>query len=264
MTLEKSKYVFPNLLTLLNLFCGFYSIRVAVTATSTHGIKIAAWLIGIAMFCDLFDGRVARMTGTQSDFGVQLDSLSDAVSFGLAPATLMYAWGLKPIGEIGAFFAFVYVACAIIRLARFNVKSLNQNESSSIDYFQGLPTPLAAGTVISIVMAHVAITDHNYVTSSWNVALLSVLLGGLMVSNVKYKTFKDTDFSPGLAIGIMSVGVIMFAVGYITEPSVPFVFVLLSYIFFGLGNRIYRSARRRLLGGDIDENFIVEAVEDEG
>ena len=143
MDLTRAKYLLPNSLTMASAFCGFASIHLSLTGSTVTQFSTAAWLLVVAMFLDAFDGRVARMTKSESELGVQLDSLADAVSFGLAPAFLMYAWGLSSLGTLGLFAAFIYAAGAILRLARFNVMA-SQHEGVT-RHFLGLPSPLAAG-----------------------------------------------------------------------------------------------------------------------
>ncbi|MFP4599158.1 MAG: CDP-diacylglycerol--serine O-phosphatidyltransferase [Persicimonas sp.] len=259
MDLSKSKYILPNLLTLTSVFCGISSIQLAITAQTAEQLQLAAWLIVAAMLCDLFDGRVARMTGAQSEFGVQLDSLADAVSFGVAPAMLLYSWGLEPLGVLGLFFAFVYAGCAIMRLARFNVTAKADGGKSR--YFEGLPTPLAAGAVVSIVMAHLTVTIEPTTGAYWNVAAMSVLMGGLMVSNVRYRTFKDFNVRGrgGLALAVMLV--VVAGVSVAARPSVAFVTIMVMYIVVGLGGGLVELGRA-FFGADAeDHDYLSDPVE---
>lgn len=262
MDLSKSKYIFPNLLTLSSVFCGVSSIYLSVTAASAEQFKLAAWLIVAGMLCDLFDGRVARLTNAQSEFGVQLDSLADAVSFGVAPGLLLFSWGMQPLGMLGIFFGFIFTACAIIRLARFNVTAAEDGGKSK--YFEGLPTPLAAGAVVSIIMAHLSLTGHAATGASWNVAAMSVILGGLMVSNVRYRTFKDFNVRGVGGIALAALLVLAAGVSAVAEPSVAFVTLMVMYIVVGLGGGIVDLGRN--LFGTVDgdeEEFLVETVEED-
>ncbi len=261
MNLGKSKYIFPNSLTLSSVFCGVSSIYLSSTAHSAHQLRLAAWLIVVGMLCDLFDGRVARMTNAQSEFGVQLDSLADAISFGVAPGLLLFNWGLKPLGMLGIFFGFVFAACAIMRLARFNVKAAEDGGKSK--YFEGLPTPLAAGAVVSIVMAHLSVTGHTTTGAYWNVAAMSVLLGGLMVSNVRYRTFKDFNVRGRGGAALAALLVLVAAVSVVARPSVAFVTIMVLYIIVGLGGGIVELGRN-LFGvvDEKDEEYLTEAVEE--
>ncbi|QDG52576.1 CDP-diacylglycerol--serine O-phosphatidyltransferase [Persicimonas caeni] len=262
MDLSKSKYIFPNLLTLSSVFCGVSSIYLSLTAASVDQLKLAAWLIVAGMLCDLFDGRVARMTNAQSEFGVQLDSLADAVSFGVAPGLLLFSWGMQPLGMLGIFFGFVFTACAIMRLARFNVKAAEDGGKSK--YFEGLPTPLAAGAVVSIIMAHLSLTGHTATGASWNVAGMSVILGGLMVSNVRYRTFKDFNVRGRGGIALALLLVLAAGVSAVAEPSVAFVTLMIMYIVVGLGGGLV-DLGRNLFGTveDDEEDYVVETVEED-
>ena len=147
------------------------------------------------MFFDAFDGRVARMTKTQSDFGMQLDSLADVISFGAAPGLLVYKWALAPLGFLGLFVSFAFAACGALRLARFNVLAHRGNKSSH-RFFVGLPIPLAAGTIVSLVIAHYkAFGSAADPTTRVPIAAVVALLAFLMVSTVRYRTFKDLHLS---------------------------------------------------------------------
>lgn len=261
MDLSKAKYIFPNALTLGSVFCGMSSIYQSLTATSTAELALAAWLIVVAMLCDLFDGRVARMTRAQSEFGVQMDSLADAISFGVAPGFLLFQWGLEPLGIGGIFVAFVFAGCAIMRLARFNVMS--SENGGKTRYFLGLPTPLAAGAVVSVILAHGSVTG-SMTGPTGNAAIMTLLLGGLMVSNVRYRTFKDVNFR-GRA-GVLLVGLVMAvaAVSVLARPSVAFVTIMVVYIVVGLGGGIVELGRH-ILGQEqgLDEEYRLETSEEE-
>jgi CDP-diacylglycerol---serine O-phosphatidyltransferase len=199
MKLEKLKFVLPNLFTVTSIFCGFYALTLCAGEASPAQLYQAALAIFFAMFFDGFDGRVARLTKTQSQFGVELDSLADVISFGVAPAMLVYKWALGPLGFIGLFVAFLYVACGALRLARFNV--LSQREDSS-RFFVGLPIPLAAGVIVSLVIAH-HLTRGRELGTGARVPYLVVVtvLALLMVSTLRYRTFKD------LRLNVTSLGI---------------------------------------------------------
>ncbi len=255
MKLENAKYILPNSFTMASLFAGFNSIYLSVTATEVQHMSLAAWLIVVAMICDGFDGRVARMTGSESEIGVQLDSLVDAVSFGIAPGFLLYTWGLTPLGLLGKFIAFLFAAAAIIRLARFNVTA-NEHEGV-MKYFFGLPTPLAAGAVVSIIMAHLALTGRVTTGATAAVAIMAILLGGLMVSNVKYRTFKDMKFSTKsiLMIALLVCGSVL--LGAYTRPSAAFVAIMILYISLGLFGTVV-SWSKTIFGDDDISDEIAE------
>lgn len=177
-------YLLPNLVTTVALFSGFY----AILASMDGKFEAAAIAIFVAMVFDGLDGRVARMTNTQSDFGVEYDSLSDMVSFGVAPAVVCYSWMLSDLGKLGWAAAFLYVSCAALRLARFNV----QVESADSRYFVGLASPSAAAVVAGMVWV-----GHD-VEATTSVAIIAFLItagaGLLMVVNCQYHSLKGFDF----------------------------------------------------------------------
>jgi CDP-diacylglycerol---serine O-phosphatidyltransferase len=184
--LRRGIYLLPNLLTLCALFAGFY----AVIAGMAGNFNEAGWAILVAGICDGLDGRIARLTNTQSAFGAQFDSLSDMVSFGMAPALIMFSWAFHPLGQVGWAASFIYMSCAALRLARFNV------QLGTVDkrYFVGLSSPVAAGFVSFVPW--VAFKHGIELTPmiSYLAALLTVFAGLLMISNYKYFSFKELQF----------------------------------------------------------------------
>lgn len=216
-------YILPNLLTTVNMFFGFFSIIAAIQKDfATASIAIVA----SAIF-DLLDGRVARMTRTTSHFGAEYDSLSDLVSFGLAPGITLFLWALQPFGRLGWLAAFFYVACAALRLARFNV----QKSVVEPGYFHGLPTPMAAGIVASAIMAF---NDLGWEASrSTLLLIITFLLGFTMVSNFRYRSFKDFDFRRRLPFTYLVLGVFLIAVIAI-QPEITLFILFLSYAVLGL------------------------------
>ena len=182
-------YLLPSVLTTFGMFAGFYSIISSINGDFT----IAAISILIAMMWDTLDGRVARLTNTQRAFGAEYDSLADLVSFGLAPALLVYQWTLYELGRFGWLAAFVYLACAALRLARFNTKVGTADKR----YFQGLPSPAAAGVIASMIWLKIwtfASFDSDVISMGYYLgAGITILCGLLMVSNVRYYSFKEFD-----------------------------------------------------------------------
>jgi len=182
-------YLLPSILTTFGMFAGFYSIIASINDDFT----LAAISIMIAMMWDALDGRVARLTNTQSDFGAQYDSLADLVSFGVAPALLVYEWSLSDLGRIGWLAAFIFLACAALRLARFNT----QVGISDKRYFQGLPSPAAAGVIASMIWLKFwkfEYFDFGIVSLSYYVGVsITIVCALLMVSNVRYYSFKELD-----------------------------------------------------------------------
>ncbi|MEC7596112.1 MAG: CDP-diacylglycerol--serine O-phosphatidyltransferase [Pseudomonadota bacterium] len=186
---KKGIYLLPSVLTTFGMFAGFYSIISSINGDFT----IAAISIMIAMMWDTLDGRVARLTNTQSAFGAEYDSLADLVSFGLAPALLVYQWTLYELGRFGWLAAFVFLACAALRLARFNT----QIGIADKRYFQGLPSPAAAGVIASMIWLKIwtfASFDSDVISLGYYLgAGITILCGLLMVSNVRYYSFKELD-----------------------------------------------------------------------
>jgi CDP-diacylglycerol--serine O-phosphatidyltransferase len=200
-TRHKGVYLLPNLFTTGALFCAFYAIVSAMNGNFSH----AALAIFASMLLDGMDGRVARMTNTQSAFGEQYDSLADMVSFGVAPALVVFTWALHDMGRWGWAAAFIYMACAALRLARFNTQIGVVDKK----YFIGLASPAAAALVTAIVWVWFDVNpDEN-----WSVvfAVITALTGLLMVSNFRYTSFKSVDFRGRVPFGFLLLVVMVFA-----------------------------------------------------
>jgi len=222
---SKGIYLLPNLFTTGALFSGFY----AVVASMNGHFDKAAIAIFIAMILDGLDGRVARMTNTQSEFGAEYDSLADMVSFGVAPALVAFSWSLQTLGQAGWVAAFIYVAGAALRLARFNT----QLETADKNYFTGLASPSAA----AIVAGTVWVFNDNGVAGidvSVLMALLVGLAGILMVSNVKYHSFKSVDLKGKVPFVAMLAVVGVFAVISIDPPIV----LLAIFLIYGIAGPV--------------------------
>ena len=191
---RKWLFVLPNLFTVSSIFCGIYAITQATSGSAATGETAALYFYRAAIaimfggFFDGCDGRVARLTRTESEFGVQLDSLADVITFGVAPAILLYEWALSPWGPLGVFVAGAFATCGALRLARFNV--MTAKHAGPAGYFVGLPIPLAAAVVVAIVVAVTQSPQHVTVTPL-PVAGVTLLLSWLMVSRVKYHSFKS-------------------------------------------------------------------------
>lgn len=235
-------FVLPNLFTVSSIFCGFYAITLCMGDAEPIDLYRAAIAIFFGMFFDMFDGRVARLTKTQSEFGVQLDSLADLVSFGAAPGVLLFRWCLYELDFIGLVVAFVYVACGALRLARFNV--LASREPGSSKYFVGLPIPLAAGTVVAMVMASYPYAEP-LLGGPPVVAAVTAVLAGLMVSNVRYRTFKDLRPSKKSVTIAFVVCLLFAAVSAQLKPTAALAALFIGYITLGLGEEIIFFKRRR-------------------
>lgn len=241
--LRKAMFVLPNLFTVSSIFLGFYALVLCAGDATPEQLYQAALAIFFAIFFDGFDGRVARMTKTQSEFGVQLDSLADVISFGAAPALLVYKWALAPLGFVGLFVAFSFAACGALRLARFNVLA-QRGEKSSSRFFVGLPIPLAAGAIVALVIAH-----YRQFGSTTNaathapVAAVVVVLSFLMVSTIRYRTFKDLHLSTKSLAVFLFLSAAGLAVGIATRASVVLVVYMAAYIAMGIAESVIAKAR---------------------
>ena len=249
--LRKTLFVLPNLITLGSVFCGFNAIRI-VSKDQPAEIDVyrAAVLLIFAMLFDMMDGRVARMTKTQSAFGLQLDSLADIISFGLAPALLVYKWVLHREPIPGILTAFVFVSCAAIRLARFNVLSSAPSGAPTKPgkYILGLPSPPAAGILISLMVANHgvggALGDERYTLLLF---IVTIALGLLMVSNVRFRSFKELKVNTAtLLLVLFTVGSSVF-VWQRFKPQFVLIWLLSVYVLIGLVETL-RVLSRRLRG----------------
>lgn len=233
-------YLLPNLLTTGALFAGFY----AIVASMNGQFEAAALAIFVAMFFDGLDGRVARLTNTQSAFGVQYDSLSDMVSFGVAPALVAFSWALSSLGKVGWAVAFLYVAGAALRLARFNTQAASADNS----FFRGLASPAAAALLASMVWSA---TDFGLLRDElpFAVAVIAALVtagaGVLMVSNFRYQSFKKFDFRRRVPFVIILLLVLVVGLVTVDPPRilliVAFVYALSGPVQFLLWRRRQRT-----------------------
>lgn len=251
---RKGIYILPNLFTLAALFGGFYAI---VMAMNGH-FDLAAIGVFCAMVLDSLDGRVARMTNTESAFGEQMDSLSDMVSFGAAPALIAYEWGLRGLGRWGWIAAFVYCACAALRLARFNVNT------SVVDkrYFQGLPSPAAAAMVagfiwllteLGVARGESAWLEWNTIT--WLMFALTLYAGLTMVTNVPFYSFKDVQMKKTVPFAVIVLIALLLAMVSIRPPVILFC-IFMVYGLSGYGVYAWRRAkgiRTSVISTSIDE-----------
>ncbi len=225
---RKGIYILPNLFTLAALFGGFYAIVMAMNGRFDQ----AAIGVFCAMVLDSLDGRVARMTNTQSAFGEQMDSLSDMVSFGAAPALIAYVWGLTSLGRWGWIGAFVYCACAALRLARFNVNTAVVDKR----FFQGLPSPAAAALVAGFIwlMNDASIDGFDV---RWITFALMLFAGLTMVTNVPFYSFKDLSMKRSVPFAVIVLVALGIAVINIHPPTVMFALFVLyglsGYVVYG-------------------------------
>ncbi|CUI04444.1 CDP-diacylglycerol--serine O-phosphatidyltransferase [Massilia antarctica] len=220
-------YLLPNAFTTAALFCGFYAIVMAMNQRFEH----AGWAIFIAMILDGLDGRIARLTNTQSEFGAQYDSLADMVSFGAAPALVIYEWSLRGLGKFGWLAAFVYCAGAALRLARFNTNI----EVVDKRFFQGLPSPAAAAMVAGFVlmMSDLGFSGAELPWFSWGIALFA---GLTMVTNVPFYSFKDVNFRKSVPFIAVFLIALALALVSIDPPKV----LMPLFVIYGLsGYAVY-------------------------
>ncbi|HMC13268.1 MAG TPA: CDP-diacylglycerol--serine O-phosphatidyltransferase [Gallionellaceae bacterium] len=218
-------YILPNLFTTAALFAGFYAIVQAMNGL----FESSAVAIFVAMILDGLDGRVARLTHTQSEFGAEYDSLSDMVSFGVAPSLVIYEWALKGLGKLGWFAAFIYCAGTALRLARFNTNI----EIIDKRYFQGLPSPAAAALVAGFVWV---VLDNNQVVTGqdmrWVACALTVFAGVSMVSNLRFYSFKDINLRKSVPFIVIFLFALFFIVVSSYPPGVLFL-IFLGYTLSG-------------------------------
>jgi len=241
-------YLLPNLFTTAALFAGFY----AMMASTHHHFQAAAIGILAAIVLDGMDGRIARMTNTQSDFGAEYDSLADMVSFGVAPAVLAYEWMLRDVGKFGFLVAFVYVSGAALRLARFNVQKTVQDKR----YFKGLPSPSAAALVAtSVWFAH----DYQLQGAALAVVLTLVVTAAaalLMVSNLRYYSFKDLDLHGRIPFVVLLAVVLGFGFISVDPPLILMLgfggYTISGILFTLMQLRRSRAERRRDAARDRD------------
>ncbi len=239
--LRRALFVLPSAFTLSSVFCGFYALVLASGACDPERLYRASLAVFFGLFFDMADGRVARLTRTQSAFGVQLDSLADLVTFGVAPALIVYRWGLSDAPG-GVLVAFIYVACGALRLARFNLMAAQSPRPSK--YFLGVPIPLAAAALVSLVMVHQRAIAAP-ATRSVSVTLLVLTLSYLMISNVRYRSFKDlrpTRRSLTLAFTLV---VIFALISARLQPGYAIVAFVWGFLVLGLCEEVIFFRRRR-------------------
>ena len=219
---RKGIHILPSLFTTGNVFCGFY----AFVAVLNEQFYFAAWAIVAGMIFDGLDGRIARLTKTTSAFGEQYDSLADIITFGMAPAFLAYSWVLKPFGRLGWMAAFLFLLCATLRLARFNVT----NPEIRSKHFIGLPSPASAVVIASIVIAF----EDLFATrmNPFIMVMVVYALAFLMVSNIKYPAFKQFDFKKRVVLSRF-LFVILFIYVLATIPRVALFILGITYAIIG-------------------------------
>jgi len=257
--LRRGIFLLPAMMTSANLLCGYYAVVASVVGTPDD-FNHAAKAIGIAIVFDSLDGRVARMTGSNTEFGVQFDSLADVVSFGVAPAVLAYSWGVRSVadlapgamrqlGHFGWLCCLAFLICCAWRLARFNVQGMAPGGSK---YFVGMPTPAAAGVIASIVHAFhkgSPLTDVGAITDwHWSVAwlLLAVGLGGLMTSTIRFYSFKDLPWGKKQPAFLILLTLLLLAVIW-NFSEIALIFIACTYAITGVTLHLVRFFRHRLV-----------------
>lgn len=221
-------FILPSLFTAANLFCGFY----AIVSVLNSDYVTAAVAILIAMLFDGFDGKIARLTNSTSKFGVEFDSLSDLVSFGIAPGLLIYTWALSGYGKIGWLAVFLFVVCGAMRLARFNVRTA----ATDSKYFLGLPIPAAAGVIVTTVIFDHHILEMGKEVRPIVVLVMTYLLAYLMVSTIKYRSFKDIHLGERKPLSALVAAVLLLVV-IVAEPQIMLFVIFLLYASSGPAER---------------------------
>ena len=235
--MEKGIYILPNLFTTGNLFCGFWSI----ISVFHEKYFYAAMAILLAAVFDVLDGKVARLTGSGSKFGIQYDSLADLVSFGIAPAVLAFNWALRPYGRFGWFAAFLFVVCGALRLARFNVMAA----SGDTKYFKGLPIPAAASMVSLVILLYLRLIETGWIKDI--VVLVAIyILAFLMVSNIRYSSFKELNLAKRKPFSLF-IFVVLTMIVIVMEPVVVLFVFVLFYICSGPVGMIFAWRKKRAL-----------------
>jgi CDP-diacylglycerol--serine O-phosphatidyltransferase len=246
MNLRKTFFILPNLFTLSSVFCGFFAITLCAARPTIDTLNQAAVAICFAYFFDLADGRVARLTKTQSNLGLQLDSLADVVSFGVAPALLVYKWGLTKFGHWGVFIAFLFCAAGALRLARFNVLAMQHDSDKPGKFIIGLPVPAASAVLVSLVMLNHQLAGSFVDVGQPALAVLVVVLSYLMVSRIRFRSFKDLRMSRRTITG--GLAILAFTIVVLVQrmhSALIFVVLMATYVGLGLTEEVLFYRRRR-------------------
>jgi len=235
--MRRGVYILPNLFTTGNLFCGFW----AIISVFQEKFFYAAIAILLASVFDVLDGKVARLSGATSKFGVQYDSLADLVSFGVAPALLAFSWALRPYGRFGWLAAFLFVVCGALRLARFNV----QSSSGEVKYFKGLPIPAAASMIALTILLY-----HRLIETGWVkdivILVMIYILAFLMVSTIRYLSFKELNLAKRKPFSIF-IFVVLSMIVIVMEPTIVLFSFVLLYVFSGPVNILMTWHKKKAL-----------------
>jgi CDP-diacylglycerol--serine O-phosphatidyltransferase len=262
LTLPPKRFLLPNLFTLSATLCGFSAIWLSTQAESGSEFYAAASLICLAVFLDGFDGRIARWVDAQSKFGGQLDSFSDFLTFGVAPAILVHAWGLSQLGLAGLLVAFAFAACAMLRLARFNVNAEVHGGASR--YFTGLPAPMAGLAIALLVGINAGIVGKATIDARAAASLASVMLlfGLLMVSNVPFRTFKDLRPTWRVRIFVATVLALQVIVSIQVDYMVALAMGLIGYLTFNAAGGLVSLGRMSRVRAH-DDGTLIDDLDDE-
>ncbi len=241
--IRKGIHIIPNLFTTGNLFCGFLAIISTFKGRPFYG----AVSILIAVVFDQLDGKIARLAGSSSRFGIEYDSLADLISFGVAPALLIYYWALESFGRLGWLAAFLFLACGALRLARFNV----QTATADPKYYIGLPIP-AAATFIALTVLLYHRLGENLTTEHIAILIMMYVLSFLMVSNIRYHSFKELGLIRRKPFRVL-VFVVSSVVVIVAEPEIMLFIFCAAYVLLGPLNLIYRWRKMKALKAIPDE-----------
>jgi CDP-diacylglycerol--serine O-phosphatidyltransferase len=232
--IRRGVYILPSLFTMANMFCGYC----CIVFTMRDQFETAAPFIGLAVVLDMLDGRIARLTGTTSEFGIQFDSLADVISFGVAPALLAFKWGLVPFDKLGWATGFIFVSAAAIRLARFNIQTAIPGDRR---YFVGMPSPAAAAVLASTVFA------YPYGLRDWLAALalpMVIIPALLMVSTIRYRSFKTLDLKSRRSYRkLILVALVIAAIA--THPQAALATLAYTYLLSAFVGLAWTKLRRR-------------------
>ncbi|PIV21026.1 MAG: CDP-diacylglycerol--serine O-phosphatidyltransferase [Deltaproteobacteria bacterium CG_4_8_14_3_um_filter_45_9] len=235
--IRRGIYILPNLFTTGNLFCGFW----AIISVFQEKFFYAAVAILLACVFDILDGKVARLSGATSKFGVQYDSLADLVSFGIAPALLAFSWALREYGKFGWLAAFLFVVCGALRLARFNV----QSSSGEVKYFKGLPIPAAASMIALTILLYLRLIETDWVKDIVILVMIYVL-AFLMVSNIRYFSFKELGLAKRKPFSTFMF-VVLSMIVIVMEPRIVLFGFVLAYVFSGPVGMLMAWQKKRAL-----------------
>lgn len=246
MNLRRTYFILPNLFTLGCVFCGFVSMCISSGARDASDLYEASLAVCFGYLFDTLDGRVARLTRTQSSLGLQLDSLADVMTFGAAPALLVYKWGLQSFGRWGVFIAFLYVAAGALRLARFNVLAMAAGDGHGKPgkFMLGLPIPAASAVLLSLVIVNYKVGGQLAIAHA-SVAAVVLVLSYLMVSRIRFRSFKDLRLSRKT----LAVSVLLLCASWVIavrlRPSFIFVFLMSTYVALALTEELVFYRRRQ-------------------